>query len=165
MKMSVIAEESHNNKPNREIKWLRDQDHSKQIESQSMSYINRQLKITKKRHNINYKIWNKIALSYLSITLYEKFHCYVLQLWVSYTPNWFESFYFTLNYGGTVNSSSAFLASKESQEQGGTHKTINNQQICFNVSCINITLQNSFALLMLFIPHQFKLIQVNWYFF
>ncbi len=50
MKMSVIAEESHNNKPNREVKWLIDQDHSKLIESQSMACIKRQFKITKKRN-------------------------------------------------------------------------------------------------------------------
>ena len=50
MKMSAIAEESHNNKPNREVKLMRDQDHSKLIESQSMACINRQFKITKKRN-------------------------------------------------------------------------------------------------------------------
>ena len=57
MKMSVIAEESHNNIPNREVKWLRDQDHSKLIESQSMACINRQFKTTKERDTtINFKI-------------------------------------------------------------------------------------------------------------
>ncbi len=38
----------------------------------------------------------------------------------------FENLYFTLNYGGIVNSSSAFLASEESQEQAGNPQ--NNQQ-------------------------------------
>ncbi len=57
MKMSAIAEESYNNKPNTEVKWWRDQDHSKLIESQSMACINRQFKITKERDTtINYKI-------------------------------------------------------------------------------------------------------------
>ena len=58
--MSVIADESHNNKPNREVKWLRDQDHSKLIESQSMVCINRQFIITKERNTtINYKFETK----------------------------------------------------------------------------------------------------------
>ena len=38
----------------------------------------------------------------------------------------FESFYFSLNYGGISDSSSAFLASEESQEQADN--TQNNQQ-------------------------------------
>ena len=62
MKMSAIAEESHNNQPNTEVKWQRDWDQSKLIESQSMACINRQFKTTKERDTtINFKIWNKLA--------------------------------------------------------------------------------------------------------
>ena len=66
--------------------------------------------------------------------------------------------------GGNANSSSALVDLGECKNKKQTNQPHINQPIYFMCDYINIKQKNNLNLLMLFIPHVFKLIQVNWYF-